>query len=146
MIHTRPGTDDLSLILDWLPGFGVILVLGTACEPFLATARAVSGEALEVVTPASPAVATFATLAALQRTRETNPAPLWLDLTAGPDQPEWQAARARILSLLNRSRAWLEQRFGRPLVLQLPAALKANLVEACPDLWTIRQLVIEADG
>jgi len=73
--------------------------------------------------------------------------PIWLDLSAldgiqdsnGP----WHQARERTLSLLNKRRSQLENRIDSPIFIQLPRSFGPRIVEVAPDLWSVRQQVID---
>ncbi len=68
-------------------------------------------------------------------------APLWLQLTVAPDDPGWDQARRQVLAALNQRRSELEHTWPRPVFLQLPLAMAADVVVWAPDLWSIRHYI-----
>ena len=146
---------EVQLLLEWREGFAFYLVLGddfrmarrlreriedfcvTRCQP------------LQWVRPEQAATLVETVLqAVLPGAAEVGPAhparsqaPLWLELTAEPGKPEWDEARRKALSALNRQRAALERDCQRPLFLHLPPSMAAEVVVWAPDLWSIRGLI-----
>lgn len=137
---------ELKLTLDWHSDFSLFFVLSqnslssTALRQRLQDyLRAITGP-LKWINPASPADINqhladqfFARLGR----------PVWLELGGQDSQGEWDRARQRALNLLNRRRGQLETEMRGPLFIQLPEDFAAQIVTWAPDLWSIRQQVIE---
>lgn len=69
-------------------------------------------------------------------------APCWLDLSA-LSGTEWQEARLNFLARLNEQREPIRHAFPRPLILILPAYEREQIRALVPDLWAIRDFVID---
>ena len=69
--------------------------------------------------------------------------PVWLELGRQDSQGKWDRARQQALGLLNRRRSTLETAMHGPLFIQLPEDFAAHIVTWAPDLWSIRQQLIE---
>lgn len=68
------------------------------------------------------------------------PGAVWLPMLAHPQQPDWDAARRKLLARLNERRFLLERDLPRPLLLVLPANFRPITREIAPDIWHIRVL------
>ena len=71
--------------------------------------------------------------------------PVWLELRdkEGNRESKWDQARQHALGLLNRWRSKLEEEIDSPLFIHLPEHFAAQIVTWAPDLWSIRQQIIE---
>ena len=69
--------------------------------------------------------------------------PVWLELGRQDSRGQWDRARQQALGLLNRRRSTLETAMHGPLFIQLPEDFAAHIVTWAPDLWSIRQQLIE---
>ena len=69
--------------------------------------------------------------------------PVWLELGRQDNRGQWDRARQQALGLLNRRRSTLETAMRGPLFIQLPEDFAAHIVTWAPDLWSIRQQLIE---
>lgn len=73
-------------------------------------------------------------------TLQAAPGAVWLPMLAHPQQPDWDAARRKLLARLNERRFLLERDLPRPLLLVLPANFRPITREIAPDIWHIRVL------
>ena len=149
-IYSSPEFEEIwaevKLTLDWHSDFSLFFVLSQnnlssaalrqRLQDYL---RAITGP-LKWINPASPADINrhladrfFARLGR----------PAWLELGRQDSREKWDQARQRALSLLNRRRSKLEAEMRGPLFIQLPEYFAAQIVTWAPDLWSIRQQVIE---
>ena len=143
---------EIKLLLEWQQGFAFYLIFGddqritSDLRQRVKDAMLLRTGLLHLVRPETAEEAVDAVLKAAlpegaERRYDDWHAPLWIELTAGPGQPEWQAARRQTLAALNRRRSFLEQTCRRPVFLQLPEAMAPEVVMWAPDLWSIRQFV-----
>lgn len=143
---------EIKLLLDWNQGFGFYLVFGDdhrvsrRLQQRIEDATRLRSHLLQRVRPEAAEAAVEVVLKAAFPEGEDRRfhdwrAPLWIDLTTGPDDQAWEAARQQTLAALNRSRSALERGCPRPLFLQLPEAMAPAVVTWAPDLWSIRQFV-----
>lgn len=143
---------EIKLLLDWNQGFGFYLVFGDdhrvsrRLQQRIEDATRLRSHLLQRVRPEAAEAAVEVVLKAAFPEGEDRRfhdwrAPLWIDLTTGPGEPAWEAARQQTLAALNRSRSALEKDCPRPLFLQLPEAIAPAVVTWAPDLWSIRQFV-----
>jgi tetratricopeptide (TPR) repeat protein len=141
---------ELRQLLDWQHGFGFYLVFANdqkaanLLRQRVESATRFRTRSLQWVRPVDLQTALDEVMsAALDATSDYNElqSPLWIELSAGADDPEWQSKRREILSALNRRRGALEQDCRRPLLLQLPLSMAPEIVTWAPDLWSIRQYI-----
>ncbi|MFA7242888.1 MAG: tetratricopeptide repeat protein, partial [Sulfuricellaceae bacterium] len=64
--------------------------------------------------------------------------PIWLEMWRESNDADWQTALRQVLARLNERRFLLERDVDCPLVLVLPADLRASIANLAPDLWTVR--------
>ena len=137
---------EIKLILDWHSDFSLFFVLGqntlssTALRQRLQDyLRAITGP-LNWIHPASPV--DIDQQLAEQLFARPGP-PVWLELGRQDSQGKWDRARQQALGLLNRRRSTLETAMHGPLFIELPEDFAAHIVTWAPDLWSIRQQLIE---
>ena len=137
---------EIKLILDWHRDFSLFFVLtqntlsSTALRQRLQDyLRAITGP-LNWIHPASPVdIDQHLTEQLFARPGP----PVWLELGGQDSQGKWDRARQQALGLLNRRRSTLETAMRGPLFIQLPGDFAAHIVTWAPDLWSIREQVIE---
>ena len=145
---------EIKLLLEWQQGFGFYVVVGDDYRVALALrqriedAMRVSSGALQFLRPQNPETAAVEVLQAILPPSEQEAAryqqwqaPVWLDLTTAPDDPNWQTPRRQVLAALNVRRSALEAYCLRPLFVHLPQSLLPEVVTWAPDLWSIRQFI-----
>jgi hypothetical protein len=143
---------ELRLLLDWQRGFGFYMILGDdhrasrRLRQRIEDATQLRTQKLQCVRPEKPEEAVEMVLRAAFPTGKAKHyqdwhAPLWIELTAGPGDPEWHMVRQHVLAALNRRRSALERDCTRPLLLQLPLAMAPEIVTWAPDLWSVRQYI-----
>ena len=143
---------ELRLRLEWHKDFGFYLVFGddqrvsTLLRQRIEDFTQLRTRKLQWVKPENVQNAVDEVLQAAFPTGENKhyqdwQAPLWIELTAGPDNPEWHSVRQQALAALNRRRSALERDCNRPLLLQLPLAMAPEIVTWAPDLWSVRQYI-----
>lgn len=145
---------EIKLLLEWQQGFGFYVVVGDDYRVALALrqriedAMRVSSGALQFLRPQNPETAAVEVLQAILPPSEQEAtryqqwqAPVWLDLTTAPDDPNWQIPRRQVLAALNVRRSALEAYCLRPLFVHLPQSLLPEVVTWAPDLWSIRQFI-----
>ncbi|WP_337881657.1 hypothetical protein, partial [Rheinheimera sp.] len=69
--------------------------------------------------------------------------PIWLELTTLDDTGLWDQLRGQTLATLNKRRSQLENTIQSPVFIELPYKNAADIVSWAPDLWSIRQQIIE---
>jgi tetratricopeptide (TPR) repeat protein len=141
---------EIHRLLEWQQGFGFYLVFSDdqraakALKQRVEDATRLRTGLLQWVRPETPETAVQAVLEAIFQPDSRYDhwhAPLWVELTAGPEDAAWQKVRRQALSALNRRRSALEQDCLRPLFLQLPEAMAPEVVTWAPDLWSVRQYI-----
>lgn len=144
---------EIQLLLEWKKGFGLYFVLSD--DPFASDALRQRVEELtlgcnhplQCIRTEQPETLVETVLSAIlpstpsDQWQAQNHAPVWLDLTSDSDEQAWNTARIQTLAALNRGRSRLEQQYQRPLFLQLPMHMAADIVTWAPDLWSIREYV-----
>lgn len=71
-------------------------------------------------------------------------APRWLDLST-QTSADWVSARLNFLARLNERRERLRTGLQRPLLLVLPSSERERIQTLIPDLWAIRDVVVELE-
>ena len=144
---------ELKLLLEWRQGFAFYIVLGDDQRVSTRLRQRVEDftlsrtQPLQWVKPEHCETLVETVLSAvLPPTQDGQPhadshAPVWLELTAAPDDPHWNTARQQALAALNQRRSRLEQQCPRPLFLQLPLKMAPDIVVWAPDLWSIREYI-----
>ena len=137
---------EIKLTLDWHRDFSLFFVLtqntlsSTALRQRLQDYLRAITSPLNWIHPASPAdIDQHLTEQLFARPGP----PVWLELGGQDSQGKWDRARQQALGLLNRRRSTLETAMRGPLFIQLPEDFAAHIVTWAPDLWSIRQQVIE---
>ena len=137
---------EIKLTLDWHRDFSLFFVLtqntlsSTALRQRLQDYLRAITSPLNWIHPASPAdIDQHLTEQLFARPGP----PVWLELGRQDSQGQWDRARQQALGLLNRRRSRLETAMHGPLFIQLPEDFAAHIVTWGPDLWSIRQQVIE---
>ncbi|MGR3983012.1 hypothetical protein, partial [Pseudoalteromonas sp. 1181_04] len=69
--------------------------------------------------------------------------PVWLALTQVDQEGIWDTLRAKTLATLNKRRSQLEDIVKSPIFIELPYTCAANVVTWAPDIWSVRQQIIE---
>jgi tetratricopeptide (TPR) repeat protein len=142
----------VKLLLEWQQGFGFYLVFGedqrtvNQLKQRVEDATRLRTRSLQWVKPTSPATAAEEVLQAAfteQEHYQQWKAPLWIELTAGPADPDWIQARRNTLAALNRRRSALEQECQRPMFLHLPLSTAPEIVTYAPDLWSVRKHIVQ---
>lgn len=137
---------EIKLILDWHRDFSLFFVLGqntlssTALRQRLQDYLRAITSPLNWIHPASPE---DINQQLADRLFARPGPPVWLELGGQDSQGKWDRARQQALGLLNRRRSTLETAMHGPLFIQLPEDFAAHIVTWAPDLWSIRQQVIE---
>ena len=144
---------ELKLLLEWRQGFAFYLVFGddyrvsTRLRQRLEDYVRSRTWLLQWLRPDRPESAVEDVLAAvfpssveLNRYLERR-APIWVELTVGPETDAWDAARRKTLTALNQRRSSLEKTCPRALFLQLPLAMAPEVVTWAPDLWSVREYI-----
>lgn len=134
--------------VEWADGFSLVLLYSES--PVLAEAvrrRADEGarmrtRRLEVLAPAGVDELDRQAFELL-RPRGLGSGGVWIDLARHVALPGWTDAVGRLLVQLNRRRAVLERDVRVPVVLVLPASMRASLTTIAPDLWVIRSVTAE---
>ena len=137
---------EIKLTLDWHRDFSLFFVLGQNTLSSMALRqrlqdylRAITSP-LNWIHPASPAdIDQHLTEQLFARPGP----PVWLELGGQDSRGQWDRARQQALGLLNRRRSTLETAMRGPLFIQLPEDFAAHIVTWAPDLWSIRQQLIE---
>ena len=136
---------EIKLILDWHRDFSLFFVLGQNTLSSMALRqrlqdylRAIT-RPLNWIHPDSPADIDQHLTELFARLGQ----PVWLGLGEQDSRGKWDRARQQALGLLNRRRSTLETAMRGPLFIQLPEDFAAHIVTWAPDLWSIRQQVIE---
>ena len=137
---------EIKLTLDWHRDFSLFFVLGQNTLSSMALRqrlqdylRAITSP-LNWIHPASPA---DINQQLADRLFARPGQPVWLELGGQDSRGKWDRARQQALGLLNRRRSTLETAMRGPLFIQLPEDFAAHIVTWAPDLWSIRQQVIE---
>ena len=137
---------EIKLALDWHSDFSLFFVLGqntlssTALRQRLQDYLRAITSPLNWIHPASPAdIDQHLTEQLFARPGP----PVWLELGRQDSRGKWDRARQQALGLLNRRRSKLETAMRGPLFIQLPEDFAAHIVTWAPDLWSIRQQLIE---
>ncbi|WP_188085237.1 tetratricopeptide repeat protein, partial [Pseudoalteromonas fuliginea] len=69
--------------------------------------------------------------------------PVWLALTQVDQEGIWDTLRAKTLATLNKRRSQLEDIVKSPIFIELPYTCAASVVTWAPDIWSVRQQIIE---
>ena len=69
--------------------------------------------------------------------------PVWVALTQVDQEGVWDTLRAKTLATLNKRRSQLENIVKSPIFIELPYTCAANVVTWAPDIWSVRQQIIE---
>ena len=143
----RKNLAEIKLLLDWHRGFSLFFVLSQNTLSSTALRERLQDYYLKLTThqinwinPDSPV--DINQQLATRLFGQPGP-PVWLELGRQDSQGEWDRARQQALGLLNRRRSKLEEEINGPLFIQLPGDFAAQIVTWAPDLWSIRQQVIE---
>ena len=137
---------EIKLTLDWHQGFSLFFVVSqntlssTALRQRLQDyLKPITGQ-INWINPESPVDINQQLVAELFG--RPGP-PVWLELGQQDSQGKWDRAREQALGMLNRRRSKLEKEIIGPLFIQLPGDFAAQIVTWAPDLWSIRQQIID---
>lgn len=138
--------DNIRLLLEWQQGFGFYLVFSDNTYASLELKQRINdylhiqSKQMQWFRPEQPIDVPQQVLQTLLDQDYQN-VPVWIELTASPQEQLWTDIRQQTLSLLNRQRGLLETQCLRAVFLQLPSAMAKDIVVYAPDLWSIRQYI-----
>ncbi|MEJ2065752.1 MAG: tetratricopeptide repeat protein, partial [Reinekea sp.] len=140
---------ELKLTLDWHQDFALFFVLVEHSKAAIELRQRLDdyahsyGKILSWIKPESIDDAQTTSIQQLFSDSHRPGMPIWLELSALDVEQRWDEVRWKVLSVLNKRRSQLENIIDSPVFIQLPYAFAPRIVECAPDLWTIRQQVIE---
>ena len=138
--------ENIRLLLEWQQGFGFYLVFSDNTYASLELKQRINdylhiqSKQMQRFRPEQPTDVPQQVLQTLLDKDYQN-VPVWVELTAYPQEQLWTDIRQQTLSLLNRQRGLLEAHCVRAVFLQLPSAMAKDIVIYAPDLWSIRQYI-----
>ena len=138
--------DNIRLLLEWQQGFGFYLVFSDNTYASLELKQRINdylhiqSKQMQRFRPEQPTDVPQQILQTLLHKDYQN-VPVWIELTAYPQEQLWTDIRQQTLNLLNRQRGLLEAHCLRAVFLQLPSAMTKDIVVYAPDLWSIRQYI-----
>ncbi len=158
--HLERLWTEIKLLLDWHQDFSLFFVLVEDSRAAITLREHVNDlmrshcKPLRWLRSTDARKAETTLIAELFDETRTQGAPVWLELSAvdavvnaSPESSQteqpWDRARKTILSILNKRRSELEKRLNSPLFIQLPLSFAPHIVTMAPDLWSIRQQLIE---
>lgn len=139
--------------LEWTEGFALVFVF-TAQPQVVAEfrdrladihrARVTGLRQLEASSPPDLLEGILPRLLAPTVAEQAPAAPRWLDLSSAQGA-EWEGAILAFLMRLNEQRELLRRASPWALVVVLPTALRERIRALVPDLWSIRDLVVDTE-
>lgn len=157
---SKPQTDvfesiwkELKLLMEWQDGFALFWMMVDDTRAVIELRQRLNDymhchvKPMRYIQPQIAESAAADTVQQIFHSEHIKGHPIWLDLSAldsiqdsnGP----WHQAREKTLSLLNKRRSQLENRIDSPIFIQLPRSFGPRIVEVAPDLWSVRQQVID---
>ena len=137
---------EIKLTLDWHRDFSLFFVLGQNTLSSMALRQRLQDYLRAITSPLNwihPASPVDINQQLADRLFARPGPPVWLELGDQDSRGQWDRARQQALGLLNRRRSTLETAMRGPLFIQVPEDFAAQIVTWAPDLWSIRQQLIE---